>query len=83
LEFISIGIATVVNLFNPSAVFVNGKLFTLQPDVLTRVGDRVRSHALRPSTADLVMMPASGNKMEGAMTGLLDRLFESVGPRLS
>ena len=83
LPHLAIGVATVVNLFNPQAVFVHGKQFDLIPDAMARLNRAVQTHALRPSLEGLVVERAVGNKMYGAVSGSLDRLFASVGPLLS
>lgn len=82
LDFIAIGVATVVNIFNPSAVFVHGSLFHLRERVLEDLDQRVRARTLRPSADQLTLCIADGDKLFGAVAALLDRIFSVVGPRL-
>jgi N-acetylglucosamine repressor len=82
LDFVAIGLATVVNLFNPEAVFLHGRMFALNEDVLPSLHARVRARALRPSTEEVRLRLARGDKLYGAVTGLLDHVFAAVGPTL-
>lgn len=82
LEFVSIGLATVVNLFNPEAVFLHGRMFALSEAVLPSLYDLVRARALRPSTEEVQLRLARGDKLYGAVTGLLDHVFAAIGPTL-
>lgn len=82
LEFVSIGLATVVNLFNPEAVFLHGRMFSLSEAVLPTLYDLVKARALRPSTEEVQLRLARGDKLYGAVTGLLDHVFAAVGPTL-
>ena len=82
-EFVSLGIATAINLFNPSAVFVSGRLFNLRPGLSEQIAQMSRDRALKPSAKDVRVELAQGTKLHGATSGLLDALYESVGPRLA
>lgn len=82
LKFVSIGLATIVNVFNPEAVFLHGRMFSLTPEVLPTLHEMVRSRALRPSTEEVRLLLARGDKLYGAVTGLLDHVFAAVGPTL-
>jgi predicted NBD/HSP70 family sugar kinase len=82
LGYIAIGLATVVNLFNPAAVFVHGRVLTLTDHVLTQLAERVRQRALAPSIHNVQLKIGTGNKLHGAVAGLLNQLFASVGPTL-
>lgn len=82
LDFIAIGVATVVNIFNPSAVFVHGSLFHLHERVLGDLDRRVRARTLRPSADEMSLHLAHGDKLLGAVAALLDRIFSTVGPKL-
>jgi len=82
-EYVAQGVAITINLFNPSAVFVSGRLFPLRPGLIDTIAERARRRALKPSAAEVRVELAQGTKLHGATSGLLDSLFESVGPRLS
>lgn len=83
IRFMAIGVATVINLFNPSAIFVHGRQFSLHPEYLQLLADAVQQRALPPSFEGIRIEQAKGNKLYGATSGLLDQLFASVGPILS
>ena len=82
LDFIAIGLATVVNLFNPATLFLHGKVFRLGSDVLPKLAAKLQTRALAPSFEVLDLQLASGTKLHGAVVGMLNRLFAAVGPVL-
>lgn len=82
VDYISIGLATVVNIFNPQVVFVNGMLFNDDNQVLRSINESVATRSLRPSFTAVSLKAATGNKLHGAIAGLLDHLFAEVGPTL-
>jgi predicted NBD/HSP70 family sugar kinase len=82
LGYVAIGLASVVNLFNPRVIYVNGRIFGLGSEILTLLSERVHSRALKPSFADVQIRTTTGDKMHGAITGLLDHVFAEVGPVL-
>lgn len=82
LSFVAIGLATVVNVFNPEAVFVHGRVFQLNTDMMEGLRSKVRARALRPSYDELRIDLAHGDKLHGAVAGLLNNLFAAIGPTL-
>jgi predicted NBD/HSP70 family sugar kinase len=74
LEYLAVGLAAVINLFNPSKLFVHGRLFDAGPDLFERLLDRTRRRALAPSMADCDIIRARGNKRLGAIAGIIHRL---------
>lgn len=83
LSFVAIGLATVVNIFNPQVVFVNGMIFGLDAPTLKGLSSAVETRSLRPSYSTVKIKTATGNKLHGAVAGLLDHLFAEVGPTLT
>jgi predicted NBD/HSP70 family sugar kinase len=82
LDYIAIGLATVVNLFNPATLFLHGKVFRLGPNVLPKLSGKLEARALGPSVEALDLQLASGTKLHGSVVGMLNRLFAAVGPVL-
>jgi N-acetylglucosamine repressor len=69
LEYLSVGLAMVINVFNPQKLFVYGRLFDAGDDVYPRLLDLTRRRALAPSLADCEIIRAQGNKRLGAIAG--------------
>jgi N-acetylglucosamine repressor len=74
LEYLAVGLAAVINIFNPSKVFVHGRLFDAGSDLFERLLERTRRRALAPSLADCAIVRARGNKRLGAIAGIIHRL---------
>jgi N-acetylglucosamine repressor len=67
LDYLSIGVAGVINIFNPSKLFIYGKLLDAGSDLFAQLLERTRSRALGPNFADCEIVRAQGNKRLGAV----------------
>ena len=81
-RYLAVGVAAVINLFNPSTLFVHGKLFTAAPGLFECVLEETRQRALPPSFADCRIVQARGSKRQGAVAAIIEHLTESVVPGL-
>lgn len=79
-NYLVIGAAAVVNLFNPAVVFVHTPLFDIDPGLLDRLAAGVRRRALPPSFAECRVLRAEGSKRQGAVAGAIQHLTDSVAP---
>jgi predicted NBD/HSP70 family sugar kinase len=74
LEYLAVGLAAVINIFNPSRLFVHGRLLDARADLFARLLERTRQRALAPAMADCTIIRARGNKRLGATAGIIQRL---------
>lgn len=74
LEYLAVGVAAVINIFNPSKVFVHGRLLDAAPDLFPQLLERTRRRTLAPSMADCEIIRARGSKTLGAIAGIIHRL---------
>jgi N-acetylglucosamine repressor len=74
LQYLAVGLAAVINLFNPSRLFIYGRFLDVGPDVFDRLLARTARRALAPSLADCEIIRARGNKRLGAVAGIIHRL---------
>jgi predicted NBD/HSP70 family sugar kinase len=74
LEYLAVGLAAVINIFNPSKVFIYGRLLDVKLDLFDRLLALTRRRALAPSMADCEIIRARGNKRLGAIAGIIQRL---------
>lgn len=79
-EYLAIAIAAVINIFNPSILFVHGRLFGLGDGLFSRLEARARERALKPSQAECQILLARGSKRQGAVAGILQHLTDSLVP---
>jgi N-acetylglucosamine repressor len=82
LEYLALGVATVINIFNPEAVLMHGRMFDIEDGILTRLVERVRRRALAPSMEECRITRAEANKPLGAVAGILNHLYSNTGPSL-
>ena len=74
LDYLSVGLAAVINLYNPSRLFVHGRGLDAAPDLFERLIERTARRALAPSLADCQLIRARGSKRHGAVAAIIQRL---------
>jgi len=80
VRYLAIGLATVINVFNPSTLFMHGQLFDADEGLFARVLEQTGTRALAPSFADCRIIRAKGSKRQGAVAGIIQHLIDSVVP---
>jgi N-acetylglucosamine repressor len=74
LEYLAVGLAAVINLFNPQKLFIHGRFFDARADLFGRLLELTRRRALPPSMADCQILRARGSKRLGAVAGIIRRI---------
>jgi predicted NBD/HSP70 family sugar kinase len=77
-DYLAIGIAAVVNLFNPARLFVHGRMFEADPKLFARTIERVRERTLRPSFEDCEIHQAVAPKYAGALAGIIRHFTDAL-----
>lgn len=81
-EYLAIAIAAVINIFNPTALFVHGQLLAGSPERFARVLERVRQRTLTAALADCTIVSARSSKRQGAVAGIIHDLTSACAPSL-
>lgn len=81
-RYLAIGVAAVINLFNPSTLFVHGRLFECDPTLFARMVELAKKRALPPSFGDCQIVQARGSKRQGAIAGIIQHLTSAIAPTL-
>jgi N-acetylglucosamine repressor len=81
-RYLAVGLAAVINLFNPATVFIHTRLFAIDPTLFETVVGLARKRALPPSFADCRIVLAKGSKRQGAVAGIIQHLTNAVAPEL-
>jgi predicted NBD/HSP70 family sugar kinase len=82
LKYLAVGVAAVINLFNPATLFIHGRLFEANPAAFERLVALARKRTLSPSFVDCHIVQARGSKRQGAVAGIIQHLTSAVGPSL-
>ncbi len=82
IEFLAIGIAALVNIFNPAAVLVQARMFDVREGMLEQLIELVQRRALSPVLADCKIMRASCSKLQSAIAGTIHHLTSVLGPKV-
>lgn len=76
-ERLAFALATAINLFNPSTIFVCSRMFDLDAGLLDRLFEITEKMALKPSFEACRIERARGSKREGAIAGIIEYLTDS------
>jgi len=82
IEYLAVAVSAVVNIFNPSTLFVHGGVLAAADDVFPRLLDLVKHTVLRPSLTACRIVRARGSKRTGALAGIIDHVTSAAVPRL-
>jgi len=74
LQYLAVGLAVVINVFNPQKIFIFGHFLDADRALFPRLLELTRQRALAPSMADCEIIRAQGNKRLGAIAGIIHRL---------
>lgn len=82
IRYLAIGLAAVINIFNPATLFIHGQIFDVEDDLFGSVLEETRKRALTPSFADCHIVRAQGSKLQGAVASIIQHLIDSVVPEM-
>lgn len=82
LEYLAIALAMVINLFNPSSVFVRGRMFEAQENLFQQLLHLVRQRTLAAPLADCRVYHTSMSKLQGAVAGIVTHLTNALAPKV-
>ena len=74
---LAFALATSINLFNPSTLFVCSRMFDLDESLLDHLRERTGRLALKPSFDICRIERARGSKREGTIAGIIEYLTDS------
>src|SRR5579871_1138946 len=81
-RYLAVGLAAVINLFNPSTLFIHNRLFAADETLFSRLIEETRRHALSPSFAQCHIVQARGSKRQGAVAAIIEHLTNAFVPAL-
>lgn len=74
--------ASMIMQFDPEAVFVSGRIFSLAPTAFEYFKSRVEELVLPANLNQLQIVQTQVDKLQGAVASGLERVFSEVGPKL-
>ena len=80
--YLAIAIAAVINIFNPTALFVHGTLLAGSPERFDRVLEAVRQRTLTASLADCTIRATRSSKRQGAIAGIIRQVTQGWAPSI-
>jgi predicted NBD/HSP70 family sugar kinase len=81
-EYLAIAIAAVINIFNPTTLFVHGTLLVGSEERFARVLERVKQRTLTASLADCTILATRSSKRQAAIAGIMHHLTNAWAPSI-
>jgi N-acetylglucosamine repressor len=82
MDALATAVAAVMNLYNPPRIVMHGRLLRLAPDLPAKLEERAKVRILTPYRDRVKLQLSRSSKAEGALIGILNHLFEQLGPQL-
>ena len=76
-------VASAINLFNPSNLFLHSRILAFDVTMLSRVIDLVSSHTLNATFSSCQIQATTVATQDAAIAAITDSLAQSLGPRLN
>jgi len=81
-EYLAIAIAAVINIFNPTTLFVHGTLLVGSEERFARVLERVKQRTLTASLADCTILATRSSKRQAAIAGIMHHVTNAWAPSI-
>jgi len=81
-EYLAIAIAAVINIFNPTTLFVHGVLLAGSEERFARVLERVKQRTLTASLADCTILATRSSKRQAAIAAIMHHLTNAWAPSI-
>lgn len=82
-EYLSIGLAAAINLYNPSNLFIHGRFLAISENVLEQVVRMTQRRTLSPSFDECEIQLAQTTKEQAAIAAIVHHLTRAAGPRVA
>lgn len=81
-EYLALGVACVVNIFNPGMFYIYGKCFRELPHLLDLLVEKTKQYTLQPSFTACKFAHASGGELDGTIASVINYVADSLVPDL-
>jgi predicted NBD/HSP70 family sugar kinase len=82
LEYLSVGLAAAINLYNPGAIFLHTRWLEVNPELLGRLRQSTAARALGPAARDTELRPARSSKQHGAIAAIVQNVTNALASEL-
>ncbi|MEX0867931.1 MAG: ROK family transcriptional regulator [Pirellulales bacterium] len=81
--YLGIGIGVLLNVMNPSTLFIHSPLHAADRKLFDAMVEQIRLHSLGPNFVQANIKIAQGTKKQGAIAGILRHLTNTLVPELA
>lgn len=83
VDYLAVAASAIGNLYAPPLIVLHGRLLDLDPELMRRLETKTRARLLAPLRGRCRLVKSKSSKAAGALAGILDHLFEELGPLLA
>lgn len=83
VDYLAVAVAALGNLYAPPLIVLHGRLLDMDPELLVRLEAKAKPRLLAPLRDRCRLAKSKSSKAQGALAGILDHLFDELGPVLS
>jgi predicted NBD/HSP70 family sugar kinase len=80
IRYLAVGLAAVINLFNPSTLFVHSRMIAASEKLFERLIEETCHRTLPPSYTDCEIILAQSSKRQGAIAAIIEHLTNAGLP---
>lgn len=79
-DYLAVGAAAAINVFNPQAILLCSRMLDLMPDALDRLREMIYARTLKPLAEQCPIIRAEGDTARGAVASIIHHITGSIGP---
>ena len=80
LDWLAVGLAAAINLFNPQAILLTSRMLDADPRAFDRLKAMTAAHALKAMADDCRILRVRENVRQGVVAAIISHLTHSLGP---
>lgn len=82
VDYLAVAVAALGNLYAPPLIVLHGRLLDMDPELMVRLESKAKPRLLAPLRDRCRLAKSKSSKAHGALFGILDHLFDELGPLL-
>ncbi len=83
LDYLAIGVAAAINIFDPELVALCSRMLDIAPDALGYLNSKIAAKALRPLAQRCQVIRVEGDTLRGGVAAAINDIVESLGPQMN
>ena len=82
LDYLAIAVGTTINIFNPEAVFLYGRLLNIDDSFLEKLSEKVPGSCLRSLASKCILKKSKSSMIQGAALAIVEKLTRKLSTKI-